>query len=293
MKIKERCLLVISVVAILTLLWHYDFTIFNLFQGSKSSRRRRTRDLRDLSSYLKDREAETLLTPIVKTGPSCNMETCFDFVKCSQFKVYVYPIDSNASPGRLYQNVLNVIYESSYYTREPSEACLFVLSLDTLNRDILSEKDYVHNMAARIERLPHWNGGQNHIIFNLYSGTFPDYEETLGFDTGKAILAKASISINKFRLGFDISIPLFHADHPDKGIGGGYTISNNFPPNKKHLVSFKGKRYTYGIGSETRNSLFHLHNRKDIPMVTTCKHGKNWKEMKDERCDQDMEEYDK
>ena len=39
----------------------------------------------------------------------------------------------------------------------------------------------------------------------------------------------------------------------------------------------------HGIGSEVRNSLYHLHNGKDVALVTTCKHGKNWKEMQDDR----------
>ena len=48
----------------------------------------------------------------------------------------------------------------------------------------------------------------------------------------------------------------------------------------------------HGIGSDTRNSLHHLHNGEDIVMTTTCKHGKNWRELMDERCEEDNAEYD-
>nr|XP_045617389.1 exostosin-1-like isoform X2 [Procambarus clarkii] len=223
----------------------------------------------------------------------CRMETCFDFTLCEKgFKVYVYPVDDNAAPSSNYMKVLNAIQDSNYYTSDPSQACIFVLSLDTLDRDTLS-KDYIRNMPHRIQRLPLWNGGQNHIIFNLYSGTFPDYNEDLGFDVGKAILAKASISYENFRSGFDISLPLFHKTHPERGGDDGYLESNKFPGTKKYLLSFKGKRYVYGIGSETRNSLYHLHNERDIVLLTTCKHGDSWKEYKDERCDHDNAEYDR
>ena len=54
-----------------------------------------------------------------------------------------------------------------------------------------------------------WNKGRNHIVFNLFSGTWPEYLEELGFDLGYAILAKASISKQKYRPGFDISLPLW------------------------------------------------------------------------------------
>lgn len=51
--------------------------------------------------------------------------------------------------------------------------------------------------------------------------------------------------------------------------------------------------YVHGIGSETRNSLFHLHNGRDMVMVTTCRHGKSWRELQDNRCDEDNREYDR
>ncbi|XP_014262260.1 exostosin-1 [Cimex lectularius] len=229
----------------------------------------------------------------------CRMETCFDFSRCAKdFKVYVYPVGDESSevpliPSPVYQRVLDVIIESRYYTPDPAAACLFVLAIDTLDRDNLSS-DYVRNVPSRLQRLKYWNGGKNHLIFNLYSGTWPDYaEEELGFDTGEAILAKASMSVTSIRPGFDISIPLFHKNHPEKGGEQGFVATNNFPINKKFLLAFKGKRYVHGIGSETRNSLYHLHNERDIVLVTTCKHGKSWKEMKDERCDEDNTEYDR
>ena len=47
---------------------------------------------------------------------------------------------------------------------------------------------------SRLDRLATWRGGQNHLVFNLYSGTWPDYAEDLSFDIGRAILAKVHIS---------------------------------------------------------------------------------------------------
>lgn len=225
-------------------------------------------------------------------GLKCRIESCVDFTLCRRdFKVYVYPVTDKISAS--YQKILNSIQESRYYTSDPSQACLFILSVDTLDRDILSS-NYVKNIPGKLEKISKlWNNGRNHLIFNLYSGTWPDYAEDLAFDYGQAILAKASMSVSSFRPNFDVSLPLFPTSHPEKGGESGGVIANNFPVTKKHLLAFKGKRYVVGIGSETRNSLYHLHNYKDIILVTTCKHGKNWKERKDERCEEDNSEYDK
>jgi glucuronyl/N-acetylglucosaminyl transferase EXT1 len=107
---------------------------------------------------------------------ACTMETCFDFTKCyDSFLVYVYPPEPVNSLGAMppvsanYQKILTAISESRYYTADPEKACLFVLAIDTLDRDSLSE-DLVRNVPQRLQRLPHWNNGRNHVIFNLYSG---------------------------------------------------------------------------------------------------------------------------
>uniref|UniRef100_A0A1A9VDJ7 Exostosin GT47 domain-containing protein n=1 Tax=Glossina austeni TaxID=7395 RepID=A0A1A9VDJ7_GLOAU len=179
----------------------------------------------------------------------CRMDTCFDFNKCyDEFLVYVYPPEPlnslGASPpiSSNYQKIITAIQESRYYTTDPERACLFVLGIDTLDRDSLSE-DYVRNVPSRLARLSYWNNGKNHVIFNLYSGTWPDYvENSLGFDTGEAILAKASMSVQQLRPGFDISIPLFHKQFPLRAGSTGLAVSMNFPLNKKYLLAFKGKR---------------------------------------------------
>uniref|UniRef100_A0A4W3I5K7 N-acetylglucosaminyl-proteoglycan 4-beta-glucuronosyltransferase n=1 Tax=Callorhinchus milii TaxID=7868 RepID=A0A4W3I5K7_CALMI len=227
-------------------------------------------------------------------GKKCRMESCFDFSLCQKtgFKVYVYPQQKGEKISESYQKILAAIENSKFYTSDPRQACLFVLSLDTLDRDQLSPQ-YVHNLKSKVQSLYLWNNGRNHLIFNLYSGTWPYYTEDLGFDIGQAMLAKASISTENFRSNFDVSIPLFSKDHPRTGGEKGYMLFNNIPPLRKYLLVFKGKRYLTGIGSDTRNALYHVHNSEDIVLLTTCKHGKDWQKHKDARCDKDNDEYEK
>lgn len=224
----------------------------------------------------------------------CRMETCFDFNRCRKgFKVYIYPSSQTDPISASYSKILTSIRESKYYTTDPDEACLFVPSVDTIDRDKLSTK-YVHNVKEKIESLPYWNiHGRNHLIFNLYSGSWPDYSEELGFNVNQAILIKASFPVENFRKDFDISLPLFGKTHPQKGGSKGDLQANNFPVQRKYLLAFKGKRYLSGIGSDSRNALYHIHNGNDIILLTTCKHGKDWQKHKDARCDKDNAEYDR
>ncbi|NXL48214.1 EXT1C protein, partial [Podilymbus podiceps] len=224
----------------------------------------------------------------------CRMETCFNFSRCEKhgFKVFTYPRERDQPLSESYSKILTSIERSRYYTPNPEEACLFILSIDTLDRDHLSSQ-YVRNVDEKIRGFPLWNGGRNHLIFNLYSGTWPNYTEDLGFDIGQAILAKASFYTESFRPGFDVSIPLFPKDHPQRGGERGWLYQDSIPPKKKYLLVFKGKRYLTGIGSSTRNALHHIHNGKDIVSLTTCKHGKDWEKHKDTRCDKDNVDYEK
>ncbi|XP_026087729.1 exostosin-1b-like [Carassius auratus] len=250
-------------------------------------------DTEDYNVHISPRQKRDVNSSVYK-GKKCRMQSCFDFSLCQRngFKVYVYPQQKGEKISESYQNILATIEGSRFYTSDPGQACLFVLSLDTLDRDQLSPQ-YVHNLKTKVQSLPLWNNGRNHLIFNLYSGTWPDYTEDLGFDIGQAMLAKASISTENFRPNFDVSIPLFSKEHPRTGGDRGYLKYNTIPPFRKYMLVFKGKRYLTGIGSDTRNALHHVHNAEDVVLLTTCKHGKDWQKHKDARCDKDNAEYDK
>ncbi|OWA49861.1 Exostosin-1 [Hypsibius exemplaris] len=232
----------------------------------------------------------------------CTMATCFDYSKCSEdrFKVFVYPESEPVSP--IYSSILGALRRSHYYTDQPDEACLFVLGLDTIDRDPDrgTNTRYVKNFREKLQLDPavqqFWNEGRNHIVFNLYAGRWPGYvENDLDFDVGYAILAKASMSMAAFRRGYDVSLPLFHDTLPVRGedVFSSGKFSRFPETDKKYLLSFKGKRYLYGIGSDSRNFLYHIHNNHDIIILTTCKHGKDTRIARDSRCDQDDVEYNR
>lgn len=318
MQAKKRYLILFSACACVVLLFY-----FGVVQLPASRRNQNRRDDRSRSGYhasphwphfmdplqpfipwdqLETEDYNVHMSPRQKRdanagvyrGKRCRMDSCFDFSLCKKngFKVYVYPQQKGEKISESYQNILSSIEGSRFYTSDPGQACLFVLNLDTLDRDQLSPQ-YVHNLKSKIQNLHIWNNGRNHLIFNLYSGTWPDYTEDLGFDIGEAMLAKASISTENFRPNFDVSIPLFSKDHPRTGGDRGYLKYNNIPPFRKYVLVFKGKRYLTGIGSDTRNALHHIHNSEDVVLLTTCKHGKDWQKHKDARCDKDNAEYDK
>ena len=230
---------------------------------------------------------------------SCSMLNCFNLEKCkNDFKFHLYPVSngSHFQLSRNFQKVLSALRRSEYATNDPKEACVFIPMIDVLDRDVLSA-GYVptNEIESALRTSPYWNSGENNLLFNFFSGTYPHYSEYVDFDTGKAILAKTSLSIDSYRPHFDVSLPLIKLDHPEvqDGPSAVKKLGNLFPIEKKYLLTFKGKRYLYGIGSESRAAFHHLHNGRDIVLVTTCQHGKNWEKWKDRRCTVDMELYDK
>uniref|UniRef100_A0A4W5R7H2 Exostosin glycosyltransferase 1 n=1 Tax=Hucho hucho TaxID=62062 RepID=A0A4W5R7H2_9TELE len=223
-------------------------------------------DTEEYNIHISPRQKRDVNTSVYK-GKRCRMDSCFDFSACKKndFKVYVYPQQKGEKISESYQNILSTIEGSRFYTTDPGQACLFVLSLDTLDRDSLSPQ-YVHNLKTKVQNLHLWNNGRNHLIFNLYSGTWPDYTEDLGFDIGQAMLAKASISTENFRPNFDVSIPLFSKEHPRTGGDRGYLKYNSIPPFRKYMLVFKGKRYLTAVINVLCGSYYHCVNEKGPPL---------------------------
>lgn len=230
----------------------------------------------------------------------CSMTNCFDFSRCrtnETIGVYIVP----RSPERptnyseigesniIHANIMKIIRNSKYHQPDPEKACLRILEDDTLDRDPLS-KSFKMNLPNLLT--PEHQYGLNYLVFNLYSGSWPDYRENdfSDFNIGAAILAKASNSWTNHRVNFDISIPLFSHMHPVHNWN--QTTARGILA-RPYLLTFKGKRYVYGYNSETRNSLYHLNNDRDVILLTTCRHGKKWRESTDERCMQDDSIYNR
>lgn len=238
----------------------------------------------------------------------CQLSNCFNFSRCKHnngtLKIYLVPSlqekknELNSTLGesnQIHRSIIRVIRESGFFEPDVKKACLFVLEDDTLDRDPLSQS-FVTDLPRIFDAEGQY--GMNHLAFNLYSGTWPDYKENdfAGLQFNAAILAKASSSKLYYRPGFDISLPLFSYLHPysDKSKSKTRTYApRSYHENRTFFLTFKGKRYVLGKGSETRNSLYHLNNNRDVVMLTTCRHGKKWREASDSRCSGDEVSYDR
>lgn len=238
---------------------------------------------------------------------SCQMKNCFDYSRCrahGPLKVHIVPTisrpDSNlfnisGESNIIHQKILDIIRKSHHYEPDPRKACIFIPEDDTLDRDPLSS-----SFRSDVQDIfqDEYGFGMNYLIFNIYSGSWPNYKEDdfSGLKVGAAILAKASNNIINHRNGFDISIPLFSYLHPQYNYHTDYDSdqsSTKLSVKKKYFLTFKGKRYVIGTGSTTRNSLYHLNNQRDVIMLTTCKHGKHWRDIKDSKCIQEEENYNR
>lgn len=99
-----------------------------------------------------------------KRNTNCTHWDCFNIYKCGhtghdRIAVYVYPfkkyISSDGVPvassmSKEYFELIKTVVNSHYYTVNPLEACIFLISIDTLNQ----EKINLNATSAALHTLP-------------------------------------------------------------------------------------------------------------------------------------------
>ena len=116
--------------------------------------------------------------------------------------VYIYPphtyVTADGSPvletSSEWLEMLSAVHSSQYFTPDPAEACLLLPSVDLLN--VRPEEKRL--VASVLQSLSFWNGGKNHLLFNIINGW--------DLPSDRAILARPEYS--RTRLGYDLTIPV-------------------------------------------------------------------------------------
>ena len=152
---------------------------------------------------------------------SCTMDTCFDRSKCganaSSFKFYIYPelekserfkvlSDVNAKQINddywIYNDIDSYLRSHPDRTLNPEEACLFFPNFDMLAEGGLSHVDTNWWITRELRRLPHWNGGKNHVVFEIND------RDEMEYAADAAISIKSSWNRDVMRSDFDLSFLL-------------------------------------------------------------------------------------
>lgn len=151
------------------------------------------------------RRSESTLSPA-----KCDMSECFDFSLCpltSGCPVYLY----TKSDPKLQSNLKS--RNDIILVNDPADACLFVAIASALFP------------VSAIREQSHWNGGMNHMIFNIVPHLV--LNET---QVEKSILIQSTFSRSNFRDGFDlISLPVRS--------GGAHVRRLLSPARRKYMAS--------------------------------------------------------
>ncbi|ESO89598.1 hypothetical protein LOTGIDRAFT_124977 [Lottia gigantea] len=209
---------------------------------------------------------------------TCTFHTCLEVYQCgyndeTKISVYVYPIksyvDENGNEltimrSKEFDEFLEAVMESPFYTSSPETACIFIPSIDVLNQN----NNDMRNIARVLNQLPYWNDGANHLLVNMISGTAPEYHSVLEADIGNAIVAGAGFSSLSYRNTFDIPIPLFNPLVADL-----HLPKNKFSNNKKYLLVSA----QLGLHREYMAELKQLETDQSFLLLQTCPHStKPW-----------------
>lgn len=178
-------------------------------------------------------DLEILPVPSVKEQTRCSIYSCIDFSRCSlisNFPIFVYPIEESAE-DRLSVSLLQTLSYNPHITKDPKEACLFIVI--TLKPD--------KNLRARLSSLPYWAGdGRNHIIINAASSpiTLHPVNSTQNV-YGRAMIVQSAFQ--HYRPQFDLCMP------PLIGPPGNdvwHELPSVSPARRQFLISYAGPSAT-------------------------------------------------
>ena len=148
-----------------------------------------------------------------KTLDNCHHYNCFNVYKCggSHKKALVHipqPFSiikdsKEVSPPltRDYIDILEAIVNSEFYTENPKEACVIIPAFNLINEAQLDPMLTSKSLAS----LPHWNGGENHLLISFVTGN----SDSLRANHGSAMVAAAGYSTFSYRNQFDIALPSY------------------------------------------------------------------------------------
>ena len=186
------------------------------------------------------------------------------------FKIYMYPWteEEENQASRVYRAIRQTISRSPYITHNPDEACLFIPSVDVscwcetclygaYDGEITAMHPVSKTIQERLEALPHWNGGRNHMLFELSDAP------CMAWQPGFASVAKVGLSEFHFRKQLDVSMPLFAMVE--------FTAEQRHvaAADRSYLLTFRGTRSARS--DAMRNQLPKLHNGKDIILLIACR----------------------
>ncbi|MFH4973533.1 hypothetical protein AB6A40_000242 [Gnathostoma spinigerum] len=147
---------------------------------------------------------------------SDTFETVFDFSRCSVaggFRLFIYDLPS-VFASDLSRRYVDYFRLSRFVTKEPSEACLFI---------VVFEKPF------SFSSLPHWRKGTNHLLLNVGSEPLRN--------TSNAIVASSAFSKRSFRPHLDIAA---YFVLPDYSKDQWKYLPSLLPYERKYLLSYFG-----------------------------------------------------
>eukprot|EP00462_Mataza_sp_D1_P024561 CAMPEP_0175143996 /NCGR_PEP_ID=MMETSP0087-20121206/13835_1 /TAXON_ID=136419 /ORGANISM="Unknown Unknown, Strain D1" /LENGTH=348 /DNA_ID=CAMNT_0016428313 /DNA_START=559 /DNA_END=1602 /DNA_ORIENTATION=- len=131
----------------------------------------------------------------------CSPSRCMDPCSGDKPTVYLYPDSMLEESERRSDFTIFRAWMKTYQVNDPALACLFIPPVNTLCGGNRCRPPPLV-MDHRLRSLPHWNGGRNHVLFDLSD------EDRTPFSPSLAVVVRSNFLRWNYRYGFDVSAVL-------------------------------------------------------------------------------------